>query len=360
MNIPTVTVNDIIRILTKLYVAIINSGKALKDVPTPFLWGPAGIGKSQAVAQLAKKIGEETNKKVILTDLSLLITTPLDLNGVPVADAERKFTNWLKPKIFDMNNSEEYINILFLDELSAAPPTVQAAAYQICLDRKVGEHSFPKNCIVIAAGNRTTDQSVSFKMPKALCNKLMHFDLSTDYDSWSEWAKNKGLDENIINYLDFDNGKLCIEPDINDRAYPTPRSWNFANTMIKALGNDSEDLQTLIGACVGVDTATEFRKWKEIKNDMPNVNDVINGVCRVYPGNGALHTFISSLLANITARKNVISVQELENACAYIEYFPLDFAMLFYKDLQTIEEIRLKLMKCPSCRSWYTKNKQYL
>ena len=91
---------------------------------------------------------------------------------------------WLKPQIFQMNDSEDVVNILFLDEISAAPQSVQAAAYQITLDRVVGEHKLPENCIVIAAGNRVTDRSVAFKMPKALANRLMHFEVDGNFDSW--------------------------------------------------------------------------------------------------------------------------------------------------------------------------------
>lgn len=58
---------------------------------------------------------------------------------------------WLKPQIFQMDAADNIVNILFLDEISAAPQSVQAAAYQITLDRVVGEHKLPDNCIVIAA-----------------------------------------------------------------------------------------------------------------------------------------------------------------------------------------------------------------
>ena len=113
---------------------------------------------------LLPAVAEEVN----ITDVRLLLFNPIDLRGIPVADQRRQFAVWLKPKIFKMNGTEDYVNILLLDEISAAPQSVQAAAYQITLDRKVGEHALPKNCIVIAAGNRVTDKSVAYQMPKAL------------------------------------------------------------------------------------------------------------------------------------------------------------------------------------------------
>lgn len=117
------------------------------------LWGPPGVGKSQGVRQIAEHITEETGKSVAINDVHLLLFNPVDLRGIPTANADKTLAVWLKPKIFQMDESTDTVNILFLDEISAAPPSVQAAAYQITLDRSIGEHRLPDNCIVIAAGN---------------------------------------------------------------------------------------------------------------------------------------------------------------------------------------------------------------
>lgn len=83
-----------------------------------------------------------------------------------------------------MDESKGVVNILLLDEISAAPQSVQAAAYQITLDRVViGEHKLPDNCIVIAAGNRTTDKSVAYKIPKGLANRLLHIEVESNFEA---------------------------------------------------------------------------------------------------------------------------------------------------------------------------------
>ena len=156
-NIPSMNVNRIIDTLRNAYCAIINAGQPLKLLPSVMLWGPPGVGKSQAIRQLAKEIEQETGKRANVTDVRLLLFNPIDLRGIPTANADKTLAIWLKPQIFQMDPGEDVVNILFLDEISAAPQSVQAAAYQITLDRVVGEHKLPDNCIVIAAGNRTTD-----------------------------------------------------------------------------------------------------------------------------------------------------------------------------------------------------------
>ncbi len=361
INIPNVTVKEIVELLSLLYANAINKGVDLKGIATPFLWGPAGVGKSQAVEQLASKLEASTGKATTITDVRLLLFSPIDLRGVPIADQDKKFCNWLMPKIFDMQTGNENINILFLDELSAAPVSVQAAAYQICLDRKVGEHKLPDNCIVIAAGNRTTDQSVSYKMPKALCNRLMHFNVATNYEAWLKWAIANDIDNRIIGYLAFADNKLCIEPESSDMAYPTPRSWAFVSELLKTTGGDVSEIHTLISACVGVDTAIEFETWVKTHKELPKVDDVLSGKNFKYPAtNDAMLAFVAGIVSAIRNRSEQISAQELENACAYISKIPTDFAMTFYTDLNSIESIRLKLMKCPSCKDWFAKHKGYI
>ncbi len=360
-NIPAVTVNEFIEMMTRLYGGAVEKGMPFKSIPAPFLWGPAGIGKSDAIRQVAKLLGEQTGKSVTVTDVRLLLFSPVDLRGIPVADEHREFSNWLMPKIFDMNGGDDHINLLFLDELSAAPQSVQAAAYQICLDRKIGEHRLPANCIVMAAGNRTTDQSVSYKMPKALCNRLMHFEVRTTYPAWRKWAVENGIDSRVIGYLAFDNGKLCVEPEAADMAYPTPRSWAFVSNLIHATDEDLSKLHPLICALVGTDTAMEFQTWVRTHQNLPAVEDVLAGGCKKYPDSfDALHAFTASLVSAIRSRRENITVQELENVCLYAARFPGDVAMSFYGDLNKMEPIRLKLMKCPSCRAWLAKNKRFI
>ena len=143
------TVSQTATMLAKAYTALIKSKTPFKTFPSVMLWGPPGVGKSQGVRQTASKITEETGKRVVITDVRLLLFNPVDLRGIPTANEDRTLAVWLKPKIFQMDESEDVVNILFLDEISAAPQSVQAAAYQITLDRTVGEHSLPENCIVI-------------------------------------------------------------------------------------------------------------------------------------------------------------------------------------------------------------------
>ena len=148
-NMAVLSVGRAMAQLREAFVQIISNDLPMNLLPSVMLWGAPGVGKSQGVRQLARGLEAETGKTVHVTDVRLLLFNPIDLRGIPTSNADKTLAVWLKPKIFDMDGSSSAINILFLDEISAAPPSVQAAAYQITLDRTVGEHKLPDNCIVL-------------------------------------------------------------------------------------------------------------------------------------------------------------------------------------------------------------------
>jgi MoxR-like ATPase len=70
----------------------------------------------------------------------------VDLRGIPSIKDSR--TVWMPPIFLPT----EGVGILFLDELNSAPPSVQAAIYQLMLDRKIGEYSMPEGWRIVCAG----------------------------------------------------------------------------------------------------------------------------------------------------------------------------------------------------------------
>ena len=372
LNIPELSVSGVVDLLTKLYVRALEKNVPFKHTSTAFLWGAAGVGKSEGVQQMARRLERETGKRVIVTDVRLYLYSPVDVRGILVADEKREFTKWLRPQIFNMDSSDDVINILFLDELSAAPQSVQVVAYQISLDRAVGEHALPENCIVIAAGNRTTDQSISYRMPKALCNRMKHFSIRPDYGSWRKWAVANGVNPLVVGFLASFHDRLCVEPQTSDLAYPTPRSWNFLSKDLALMCDDSAEIYDLISggdqqlhdmicANVGVDTAIAFEKWCRVYRDMPAVEDILRGRCNRYPKDyDVLYALVASLTAAIQNKGDHVTVEELENACAYARRFPEDFVTSFFMDLRDMEHLSLKLKNCSSMREWIAKKGKFL
>ncbi len=347
-NLPTLSIDKAVNLLSKSYLNVINAGTSPKVLPSVMLWGPPGVGKSQAVRQMAKNIEEGSGKKVAVTDVRLLLFNPIDLRGIPVANAEKTLAVWLRPKIFDMDVGEGTVNILFLDELSAAPQSVQAAAYQITLDRVVGEHKLPDNCIVIAAGNRLTDKSVSFKMPKALANRLLHFEIEGSFESWRRWASASGINGKVLGYLLFRNDRLFgFDSSKDDLAFPTPRSWEMVSNILNNVSDDVETVYPMIAGLIGVGSALEFKIWCKVYSQLPSMDDVFSGRAVSVPKDtDAMFALVSSMTAH--AFEHRADAVAIGHSLAYARRMPADFAELLirnYRDFEKDYETFLKTVR---------------
>ncbi len=352
-NIPCMPVGQMADKLGRAYSTVINKGLPVRTMPSVMLWGPPGVGKSQAVRQIAREIKEQTKKDVNVTDVRLLLFNPIDLRGIPTSNAEKTLAIWLKPQIFQMDPSDKIINILFLDEISAAPQSVQAAAYQITLDRVVGEHKMPDNCIVIAAGNRTTDKSVAFKMPKALANRLMHIEVEGSFRSWREWAVASGINSKVIGFLSFRQSYLMnFDAGSEDLAFPTPRSWEMVSNLLNGVNDDIDDMYQLISGIVGSGVAIELRTWEKIYKDLPSLEDIFDGKMPEMPKNtDALYALTASMTEY--AREHKDDTVRIANSIRYADRMPPDFSAILLQDYIYIDkDYKQKLMTIPEFSKW--------
>ena len=352
-NIPSMNVNRIIDTLSEAYCAIINGGQMLKLLPSVMLWGPPGVGKSQAIRQLAKRITDQTGKKTCVTDVRLLLFNPIDLRGIPTANADKTLAIWLKPQIFQMDPSEDIVNILFLDEISAAPQSVQAAAYQITLDRVVGEHKLPDNCIVIAASNRTTDKSVAFKMPKALANRLLHIEVEDSFKSWKEWAIRSGVNPKVLGFLTFRQTYLMkFDAASEELAFATPRSWEMVSNLLNFVSDNVDKMFPMISGIVGTGVAVEFRTWAHVYDDLPSLEDIFDGKNPSLPkGTDAMYALTAAMTGYARTNKN--DIPRITNSLIYADRMPPDFSAMLMKDYMYIEpNYREKLLQIPTFSRW--------
>jgi hypothetical protein len=298
-NIVKMKVNEVVEKMVPLY-----SASKPVEVPSIMLWGPPGIGKSALTRAIQTQLAKNTGKQVNITDVRLLLFNPVDLRGIPVADAERKLAIWLKPKIFQMDDSPNVINILFLDEISAAPLSLQAAAYQMTLDRVVGEHRLPENCIVMAAGNRVTDKSVAYKMPKALANRMTHIEIVPEVDDWKRWAIPFGIDARIVGYINYKNSALFqFNASDDDVAFPSPRSWEMVDKYLKKL-NTVEDAFSFIAGSVGLGAAIEFKTWTQVFHKLPDIKQIYDGQEMNVPKEPDILYALSSALVSAVTKAN--------------------------------------------------------
>lgn len=329
-NLPILKVNEFIETMKPIYRDFLSNKKY--RLPVLMLWGPPGVGKSDAIEEIAIDLGEQTGKKIHITDVRLLLYNPVDLRGIPTADEKKEFCKWLKPKIFQMDPSEEVVNFLVLDEITAAPQSVQAAAYQIVLNRQIEEHKLPDNCIIICAGNRITDRSVAYSMSKALSNRLTHVIIDTSVEDWKKWALKSGIDPRIIGFLNYKPSALMVfDPSSQDNAFPTPRTWEMVSNYLNINGN-IDIMKPMISGTIGAGPAIEFITFCKTFNKIPDVRAIADGLYNNYPNSPDVYYALQSAIVNFCITTK-ITPKQIKNILKYCYDMEPEFAILTLKDL---------------------------
>ena len=245
-----------------------------------FVWGPPGIGKSDTMEGIKNSyIVDGKTAKLIDCRLSLWDTT--DIKGFPYYDADANKMRFSPPEEFpDAKEAADYdIIILFLDELNGAAPATQAAAYQLIHNRAIGTYRLPDNVVIAAAGNRDSDKGVSYRMPKPLANRFLHYEVRSDFNTWFDWAVNNNVHPDVVGYLTtFKEDLYDFDASSAERSFATPRSWVFVSDTIRDVdGFNEEEVTDMVAAGIGEGKALKFKAHRQIAGTLPNPSDILSG-----------------------------------------------------------------------------------
>jgi hypothetical protein len=239
-----------------------------------FLWGPPGIGKSEVVADITAELGG------FMIDLRLGQMDPTDIRGIPFYNKESGKMDWAPPiDLPDAELASQYpVIVLFMDEMNSAAPAVQAAAYQLVLNRRIGRYRLPDNVVMIAAGNRESDKGVTYRMPTPLANRFVHVEMRADFVTWQEWAVKNQIHKDVVGYLSFAKQDLYdFDAKSSSRAFATPRSWVFVSELLEDEDLDDVTATDLIAGTVGEGLAVKFQAHRKIAGKLPRAEDVLSG-----------------------------------------------------------------------------------
>lgn len=290
-----------------------------EKIPT-FIWGAPGVGKSSIVKQIAQDAG------IGFIDLRLALMDPTDLKGIPFYDKEQHSALWAPPAFLPRDGE----GILFLDELNSAAPSVQASAYQLILDRQVGEYYLPDGWSIIAAGNRESDRGVTYKMPSPLANRFVHFELEVSVEDWKIWAYKNEICESIIAYISYKEEHLfTFDATSNEKSFATPRSWEYVDKILKADVSKELLLESISGA-IGRDVAVGFLSFFKVMHKLPDLKSIVD------TGKGEYSDEVDVLYALSSALVSSVLKDEarLDNVLTYSLGLKSEFAVLIVKDLQ--------------------------
>lgn len=302
------------------------------------LWGPPGIGKSEAVAQ----VGAKTNVPVL--DLRLSQIEPIDLRGIPVTDEKTKTTTYYTPSYMPQDMESE--GILFLDEINQGDQSTKAASYQLVLDRKLGEYTLPPGWRVIAAGNRAKDKALTGKLGTALTSRLVHGYVEPELQDFVTYAVGENFHESVPAFLNFQPEFLHkMDHKTPDTPFPTPRTWKYVSDIIHAHPNDTTLRTNLVKGAVGDGAGIVFLGYMDIYDRVPEWSDIIGDPESIVL-NWDQMDYIYAL-----AMKTVynVSLVDIDDAMVFIERFPEEYQVMI---MSILNKKKNELWATPKVLDW--------
>jgi MoxR-like ATPase len=286
------------------------------DIPA-FLWGAPGIGKSQAIDQVAASLD------MPVIDWRANLRDPVDVRGLPVTDIKAGVTKWLCPAELPVNGRHGPRGILKMDELNTASPAMMAVCFQIVLERRAGEHKLDDGWVPVAAGNRMSDRAAVQRMPTALRNRFAHFEVQPDVETWAKWAAAAGIAPVVIGFNRFRPELHHKMPDQKDEthAFPTPRAWEKVS---RVATKPREVRLHLVAGLVGDAAAGEFEAFVRIYDAVYRLIDEVlaSPSTAKVPTDPAELYAVSSAIARLSDRKTFASVLK------YAQRLPKEFEIV--------------------------------
>jgi hypothetical protein len=253
------------------------------------LWGAPGTGKTSAIRAMANAMGLPC-ETVIAS-----IREPSDFAGLPVITGNAvRFA----PPLWATRLAEAGTGVLFLDELSTAPPAVQAALLRVVLERTVGDLTLPDDVAVVAAANPPEQAADGWDLSAPLANRLCHLTWETSPRSiadglaggWTPppvpllpagWEAGEQLNRGLVGAFLHVRPALAIAPPANPseagRGWPSPRTWEMAARLMTAAeaGKATDQARSaLIRGTVGDGAGVEFLAWL-VDMDLPDPEEVL-------------------------------------------------------------------------------------
>lgn len=299
---------------------------AIKSRVVPMLKGSPGCGKSQLIHQIAEQFNLE------LIDIRLSQCDPTDLAGFPTIEGGKADYAPMKhfPIAGDVLPKGKNGWLLFLDEANSATQAIQAAAYKLVLDRMVGSHKLHQNCAIVLAGNLDTDNAITHELSTAMQSRIMHLELTVDYEEWLAWAEKHGINHRITSFIKFKPGSIyTFNPDHTDSTYACPRTWEFADRLLKVIEPESPDAIAALAGVLSEGVAREFLVFSRLYKDLVTLPEILAApdLVKVPQEPGVLYALTGSLAQHMTPDNTAKLV-------AFIRRIPMEFQVVCLREVR--------------------------
>lgn len=277
------------------------------------VWGPPGAGKSDLMRQVCASLN------ITCKDERVPTLDPVDLRGVP--SVENGYTLFNIPHLLPKVDRDGEYGIFFLDELPTAQPAMQAACYQLTLDRKIGDYILPEGWVVAAAGNEVGHKAGAHRMLTALANRFGHYDLEVNVEEWLQWGRDTGVDEDFLAFIKY-RPNLLQDTEMKEHAFASPRSWGNANKHRLFMTPQNEFNK--IKAFVGESAAIQFNNFMKIVRELPTIEEILQS-----PKTAKCPDKLDVVLATSSLLLKHVNLKNFGTMMEYVERIPEEFQANF-------------------------------
>lgn len=290
--------------------------------------GPAGIGKTQIAKQMALEMGH------VVLEVYLSMREPIDLIGCPLPqdlkgdDGVRRVTIRTIPELIYLTNDlkeKTGKNVLVLfDEFANAERNTLKALYQILLEQRIEDLSFPKGTKILLLGNEDYEGVgwVIEEFPFAFLDRLMRYRLGVNVDDWIKWALNEGdIHPAVIGFIKYKPEFLHVM-DMKKGLLATPRAWQRVSCILKEFSYAGDDslVVPLVGGVIGSGLAGTFFNWMKVIQGIDMLEVIKKCDLREIIGNVEREFALISSLASLLNKDNGKEYFEYAGKIAYAIY----------------------------------------
>ena len=255
------------------------------------LLGPPGIGKTSVGREVAslmtQRMGAQRGEPALCEVVDLSSKLPEDIGGLPFRETARGIPVTRYAIVEEMARlcEPDAYGVLVLDDLPASAPTVQVAARQIVLERRINQFQLSDGVIVFVTGNRRTDKASASTLPAHFRNSVCQLPIEPELEEWCQWyGKQPNLARIIPSFLRYRPTHLSQLPKEADErgAFATPRTWAKLGSMWATSHGMGFGLETAMGL-VGEGPAMEFIAYVNVKSQMVNPEEVLRNPEKAMP-----------------------------------------------------------------------------
>ena len=305
-------------------------------VPPLMIWGPPGIGKSTFIRNLCKE------NDIGFIDVRLAQREPVDIRGLPVPRDDKQGIDWIVSSEWPRAGVDGTPDkgIILFDEITAADSTLQVAAYEFILDRRLGQlYQVPEGWYIVAAGNRTGDAAVARTMSSALANRFCHLEVGANSVSWLEWALINNLDPRVTGFIRYMPQKLFSMEGNKERGWPSPRSWERVAMELELANKkklDDDLLHILVEGLVGEGVAVEFMAFLQWSGKIPDIGKMLSGEIKptIPKRPDQRYAMLSAIVHNIRQHDEPVTL--INGFFEIMLKFSNDWVQLLYHDITLV------------------------